>query len=197
MSRAEARPSQYNEQTTVVVDEWAVNVLLDDATQAIPAEVAFARTKCGEPPTMFESGDLPPFTASGVDPSMLMLLPWRTRHAGALQSSAAVLLSWVELYGSDDGIELPSPGLQEYISRMWSWLSGKWVNPNFVDPNAAAKAAEDAATYEALFGDEEVPHHAALAAQNAADKQFGDMRAGVKHSHAVFLEQRRAQGAQR
>jgi len=122
--------STFNPTTTVQIDPWSANPLLDDAEQAQPALAAVARKTNGPPPTLFESGDLPPFTASGVDPQHLMRLPFRTRHAAATEPSPAAVLRMVETHGPDPDAQAPSPGLDEYRNRMSGWLRGTWTNPN-------------------------------------------------------------------
>lgn len=158
--------SQFRPTVTVAVDPWSANPLLDDAEQAMPETVAAARASQGEPPTMFDSGDLPPFVASGIDPANLRLLPWQTRHAAAVQPSASVVLGWLEQYGHDDiGPDMSNqfgvPGRAEYVGRMRDWLAGKWTNPNFTGPDAEQVTAADNALYDAMFG----PQEAALAAK--------------------------------
>lgn len=151
----------------VLVDPWAVNPLLDDARQAVPATVAAATVKNGEAPTMFDSGDLPPFTASGVDPRFLANLPWKVRHAAAMETSSLGVLKWVEQYGHDDTVNMPSAGQSEYIGRFRYWLAGKWTNPAFKGADAAAQAAADSDLYDALFAADDAARAAKLAPINA------------------------------
>jgi len=170
MTTPVAQASIFSPQQTVYVDPWAVNPLLDDAEQAIPETVAYARAVGGDPPSMWDSGDLPPFTASGVDPQVVLtLLPWKMRHAAAMNASAATVLNWVEEYGHDSGIKMQSPGLGDYIARFRGWLAGKWVNPAFqgADPDTVAATEND--LYDSLFGAQEDAINAKLAALNAAN----------------------------
>ncbi|MCU1612779.1 MAG: hypothetical protein JWO98_319 [Frankiales bacterium] len=163
---------------TVVVniDQWGVNPLLEDAQQAVPAAVALATQQNGEPPTMFDSGDLPPFTASGVDPRFLALLPWRIRHAAAMAPNAVVVLGWVEQYGHDDTVEMRSPGLDEYVGRFRMWLRGQWTNPNHRGADAAAVETAAGDLYDSMFGDQERLTAAANASKRAAEADFVAMR---------------------
>lgn len=98
MNRVVPVKSAFNPTATVRIDPWSANPLLDDAEQAHPALVDLARKTNGDPPSMFESGDLPPFTASGVDPQHLTRLPFRTRHAAATEPSPAAVLKMVETH---------------------------------------------------------------------------------------------------
>ena len=87
-------PSQLRHGATVTIDEYALNPLLEDARQALPYEYAEASRR-GPAPTLFPTGDLPVYMASGADPSLLLELPWPFRHAGATadQAHLAALLS--------------------------------------------------------------------------------------------------------
>lgn len=72
-------------------------------------------------PLRLLSGPTPPFLASGVDPRVLLLLPWRVRHAAATAPNAADVLAWIEQYRNEPDAEQPSEGLDAYISRMCGW----------------------------------------------------------------------------
>jgi hypothetical protein len=63
---------------------YAANPLLDELRASNPALVAAAMAE-GPPPRLFVefSADLPPFTASGVDPSVLAGMPWPVRRKAA------------------------------------------------------------------------------------------------------------------
>lgn len=66
-----------------MADPYAANPALDDLRASSPAAVQAAMAS-GEPvPTLFATGDVPPFTASGNDPRHLLRLPWQLRHAAA------------------------------------------------------------------------------------------------------------------
>jgi hypothetical protein len=170
---------------TVMVDPWSVNPLLDDANQSVPALVRAATTTNGEPPTMFDSGDFPPFTGSGIDPRFLASMPWKIRHAAAMDPNATRVLTWVEQYGHDATVEMPTDGQSNYISRFRSWLSGKWTNPNFAGATPEQRAAAEGDVFDALFGEAEAAHTVKIAALNAANpprprtaEQFNLGRAG-------------------
>jgi len=111
--------SVYNRQP-VEVDPWSPNPLLDDLKQADPKTHA-AAAGGSTPPAMFKAGDLPPFIASGIDPSHLLHLPYGVRHAAAAEPSAVKVLGWIEEYGNDPHAHVPSPDLTAYLERMRSW----------------------------------------------------------------------------
>ncbi len=58
-------------------------------------------------------------------------MPWKIRHAAAMDPNATRVLTWVEQYGHDATVEMPTDGPSDYIGRFRGWLSGKWTNPNF------------------------------------------------------------------
>jgi hypothetical protein len=115
--------SYFDPHTRVTVDPWGVNPLIEDYEQINAATLTHARAE-GPEPTLFESGDLPPFTASGVDPEVLNRLPYTARHAAAAEPSAATVLGMIEQYGNDPTIEFEHQGLGEYRQRVTRWLSG-------------------------------------------------------------------------
>ena len=45
---------------------------------------------------MFNTGDVPPFTACGVDPKLLRRVPYCLRHQAALENDPAKVLQMVE-----------------------------------------------------------------------------------------------------
>lgn len=60
----------------------------------------------GPAPTMFVSGDLPPFTASGIDPALLLKVPARARHILAAEPERGRALALIEeLAGEDIGVD--------------------------------------------------------------------------------------------
>jgi pyruvate/2-oxoglutarate dehydrogenase complex dihydrolipoamide acyltransferase (E2) component len=117
----------------VAVDPWHRNALAEEARQANPALYALASAT--EPaPTLFASGDLPPFTASGIDPRELLRLPWRARHAAAQEQERAAVHRIFEACTSSglthDDVDLIASewggtvGNAEYRQRIRNWLSG-------------------------------------------------------------------------
>ena len=103
---------------TAEVNRYALNPLLDflKATMSRPSLST-------EPaPTMFSAGDLPIFTASGVDVDVLRWCHWSVRHSAAMTANAAHVWQMIEdpdneRWQSSDG----TLALQEYAARMWKW----------------------------------------------------------------------------
>lgn len=118
--------------TTVVRDEYARNPLVDDLRQANPTVYA-AAMKDGPAPTMFEAGDLPVMTASGIDPQMLLQLPWQARHLAAATPDRQVLAGLFE-DAAAGGADLMSlfgrhEGTVAYEARVRRWASGGGPTP--------------------------------------------------------------------
>lgn len=122
---------------------WAANPLLDVARSRKPGRAVNASAKT-PPPTLFPSGDLPAFTASGVDPKALMAAPWQARHAIAAAPTTAEAYRLLDDYSGPEGAvaaELEQghhPGTHFYTEQMRLWL---------------ANAATEDETYAALFPD--------------------------------------------
>ncbi len=124
---AVAYASRFNSQVQVTLDPYGRNPLLEDLRQALPDVYAIA-TRQAPPPTLFEVGDLPPFTASGVDPAVLLDLPWHLRHEAAAATSAGTVLALLEATAHDpDGYPWGAPhvGVTEYVNRMTAWAAGR------------------------------------------------------------------------
>lgn len=79
--------------------------------------------------TVFASGDLPPFTASGVDPQMLRDLPPSVRRAVAAEPDAARVLRVVEYVArnsADDGGNYSMEGLDSSDLKLLSGGAEVW-----------------------------------------------------------------------
>ncbi len=189
-NRAVTQRSTFAPEKTITLDPWSANPLLDDAEQAQPALAAVAHTSNGEPPTLFESGPLPPFTASGVDPQHLTRLPFRTRHAAATESSPAAVLRMVETHGPNPDAQAPSPGLDEYRNRMSGWLRGTWTNPNAPAVDASTRAAAEGDLYDSMFGASDAATAAKRAPMNAAAADFAAQRAKTGKYSGIGKAQR-------
>jgi hypothetical protein len=180
MTRAIAVTSAFDQHKTVTVDPWATNPLLDDATQVAPATVQAATVSQGEAPKMFSGGasDLPPFLASGVDPQVLIRLPYQLRHQAAMEADPAKVLDLLENQGHSDVVmgQPAAAGLADYTGRMHDWLAGKWTNPAHAETDPVQAAAADDAVFNAVFGPTVAAHDAKVAAVNAAAKRSQDAR---------------------
>jgi hypothetical protein len=129
----------------------------------------------GATPTLFRAGDTPAFTASGVDPNLLLSIPWTARHAAAAEPSRARVLEMFEELSGPDGPVLASEyqshqGNQEYTSRVMAWQSAGWDLAREQDTERHAQVAaaqqehvkaalgdpqewSDEQCYESVFGD--------------------------------------------
>jgi hypothetical protein len=85
-------------------------------------------TFAGPAPEMFNSGPLPPITASGLDPSVLARCAWPLRHSAAYTESRARVLMIVEESASPEPdydslqIDAGRDALQDYMLRISSWV---------------------------------------------------------------------------
>ena len=106
---------------TVDVDPFAVNGLADEALQ-----LSVIKPK-GVAPKMFSAGssDLPTITASGLDPRLLLGVPYRTRHFLAALADPAELYGLFEDLTSQPNAVLMHPGLQEAVQRVRRWALGE------------------------------------------------------------------------
>lgn len=135
-SRTVAQQSTWNRTVIVQISSHARNPLVDDARQASGAYAAAAAE--APPPTLFASGDLPLFVASGAAPEMLLQLPWVIRHPAAV-ADAQTFARLLERYMGADGADCAAmdygptgqidQGNQEYRHRVQMWLIGPPHDP--------------------------------------------------------------------
>lgn len=145
-------------------DPYALNPLADELRELQPA-LYRAAARSGPPPTLFAVSDIPPFTASGIDPVLLMSLPWQARHPAAETRDRRVAQQIFEDYAGNPDMA----GWQynqhrsntDYILRVRDWAMGKGdYAPADVpsrllgrpSPTISAGAGEMHAEYAALFG---------------------------------------------
>jgi hypothetical protein len=142
-----------------------VNPLLDEMRQQNPALVDAAMADDPSPPKLFGDRDLPPFTASGIDPHLLGGLPRALRRPVA---AAPTMKGAYELIEKFAGVEPDDLGLlalrhsranQDYVSAFSLWLAGTGGRPSKAQEpqglGVTALAARDDAEerlHEALFG---------------------------------------------
>lgn len=110
--------------------QWARNPLIDAVREESPT-IYKAAAAIEAPPTMFTVGDLPLFTASGIEPATLLELPWMARHAAAAASERARVARIFEqcrprteeaLAVADSYAD--AEGAREYRVRVDNWISG-------------------------------------------------------------------------
>jgi hypothetical protein len=107
---------------------YAANPLLYQMRRDRPALVTVAMADNPDPPTLFESGDLPPFTASGLPPSVLAGLPWPLRRPVAEAATLKAAYALVDKYAADPALALtdlaPARANLPYVQAMSAWLAG-------------------------------------------------------------------------
>jgi hypothetical protein len=115
----------------LTVDTYGPNPYVTDLSVAYPGVFAAASQRQSAP-TLFAGGDLPPFTASGLDPEMLIGLPFAMRHAAASEVAPGQLLEWIELATAERDrakhMVIPHSGLEAYRQRVNSWVHD--LNPS-------------------------------------------------------------------
>ena len=99
-------------------------------------------------PTMFGTGDLPIFCASGVDVDVLRWVHWSARHAAAMDPDPALVWRLVEETAAGvepSGTPAGDAALRDYIGRVWRWAIAPAPSPvgEFTPEN-----------YEAFWGGE-------------------------------------------
>lgn len=110
--------------TTILIDAWSPYPLEFGCAESLPAHTKYATTVNGQPPSMFSTGPLPPFTASNIDPQLLLTLPWQMRHAAAQEPNRVRVLDWLNspMAKSPDAA-LPCEQLQYYVRGVELWLT--------------------------------------------------------------------------
>lgn len=197
-SRVVEQRSIWSSGATVRVDPWSLNPLVDDARQARPQHVRAAMSETSVVPTLFASGDLPVFLASGLDPKILARLPWRLRHYGAL-ADGQTLFKLVETYSGPDGQdklhssslygpELTREGNTEYHERVSQWLYG--TNLSDEAKSSPLRAAARKADYDVMFPDEGFKAAKKLAEQEdrAAKAKFESEQAERQRKRATGFD---------
>ena len=152
----------------VVIDPYGPNPLVDGFAAKNPAMVKAALAD-GPAPEMFSTGALPPFTASGIDPANLMLLPWACRHYAAVAEEPADVLQLIETSVGVPGASADCEGLAEYMARVARWLSGPVNASPFAQRTTDQIAAADD-VYAQLFGEQEATVQAANAERRASEQ---------------------------
>lgn len=169
---------------------YSANPILDEVlsssshVQTISASV---RSGHSSPPTLFHSGDLPAFTASGIDPQVLRNVPWMTRHRIAATSDRAEALGLIEYVSGPEGLDVAGDFLSDVENRDYRRRVEQWSNDVIMAAEEKAQLAEHrriAATsavptkatedltleegYDALFGDVERRIDARIIAEREA-----------------------------
>lgn len=130
ISRRSGAPPQYTAAAASFPagDAYRANPLVDDLRRSRPALYAMAAAEA-PPPSLFNSGDLPVYTASGVEPATLARLPWQARHAVASAPTTAEAYRIIEEVSGVDGefaahLYGDHPGVRQYENRVRAWAMG-------------------------------------------------------------------------
>ncbi|MFY1656906.1 hypothetical protein [Micromonospora sp. WMMD1274] len=104
------------------------NPLVEHLAAAAPTEY-HAACQVRPAPTLFEGGDLPAFTASGIDPAMLARVPWQARHAIAATPDRARAAAMIEDMSGEEAETLAQlyhgsdAANRDYVLRVQQWRS--------------------------------------------------------------------------
>lgn len=141
---AAARRRNVSSRPTAQLGALATNPALDALPPGLRSS-AQANPDAPPAPTLFNSGDVPPLTASGLAPELLYDLPWQARHAVARADTAAAALELFERYVGDfDGAAMDfgaSQPVTDYVRRVQQWAAD-WASPD--------------ALYAATYGDDQL-----------------------------------------
>ncbi len=111
-------------------------------------------------PTLFASGDLPSFTASGISPEHLLEAPWEARHAMAAAATTAqafAILADCQQNGNSSLEYADHPGNAAYAERV-----NQWYQDSITDEQIEASFANDP------LGAQVVAYEARVAAEHQA-----------------------------
>ncbi len=119
-------PSQFWHNREVELDPYAPNAVGDDLAAAVSWQYRTALADRGEPPRMFDGGrsDLPPFTASGIPPELLLQIPARCRHAVAAEPDRGQAYSMLQEAMANPEAAFAHPGLDAAVARVKAWSEG-------------------------------------------------------------------------
>lgn len=153
----------FDPRNTVQIDPYGPNPLADMMLALTAGQIA---VKYEPPPQMFQGGSasLPLFTASGIDPALLMSAPFGQRHGLAAEPDLVKVHGLFEEYSHLPDYYLEHQGFDEAKQRV-----SHWARTSGIEQEEAARRAADAAARES-------------AAQNAADRQ------AQAHAEALAIE---------
>jgi len=132
-------------------DPYGANPLAEEMKARDPLRYeAVAAVK--QSPKLFAGGtaDVPPFTASGIDPQLLLRLPVGIRHAAAANPDITQVHAWFENYIDQPDAEIDHDGLRAAKLRMAHWLA----NTDLDTRTPEQRQADDAAEYAQFFNPE-------------------------------------------
>ena len=108
----------------------------------------------GPAPMMFSSGDLPIFTASGVDPELLQWVAWPLRHSAAATPNQAIVYRMAQPDADLDHRGLQNhdgaAAFESYKTAVWRWATAPPPQPP--NPGGRRSAPDDHGdAYDWLF----------------------------------------------
>lgn len=132
----------------MTIDNYAANPLAERARLMDPTRFELVSAVV-EPPKLFAGGraDLPAFTASGIDPSLLLKLPAGMRHAAAAEPDITKVHQWFEEFAGGPDAVIDSEGWREAKSRIRDWMD----NTDLDTRTPEQRAADDEAGYAEFF----------------------------------------------
>ena len=153
----------------------------------------------GPAPTLFESGDLPDFTASGIDPQLLLKLPWQARHPVASAATQAVAYQLFAAYIDNvdgariDAVCTADDGIVDYVERVSMWLAATGPKPAASMPIAAAALAAEDQSLDRLVDDlfDTPSERARVAEQQQARTDRAAVKASANAAKEVQAQARR------
>jgi hypothetical protein len=141
---------------------YGPNPLLEEVRGLRPELVQAALAENPDPPRLFGNADLPPFTASGLDPVHLARVPWPLRRPMAEAPTLAAAYQLQAKY--EDNPDMARVDLAHdlvnasYVEAFSNWLAGTGRHPDDLALPGTGVAASGAAAYTAeqlhqeLFG---------------------------------------------
>src|SRR3954451_16959872 len=120
MTRKIRTSSRIADGSMTEIDPYETNPLADDYAGVNPVAYGSVARLAGPPPKLFNGGpdDLPPVTASGMDPAKLLELPYTMRHAAAAEPDPSKVHDSFELAADDPDAVLEHEGLSMAIARV-------------------------------------------------------------------------------
>lgn len=142
---------------------FAVNPLFEELSASRPFLVSAAMAENPNPPKLFGDRDLPPFTASGLDPNILMQLPWPLRRPVAAAGTLKAAYVMVEKYAGAPELtrELSTARANsDYLNEFSAWLKGNGPDSNGNPPEGLGAAQVEGLNSELPSGPAPAPRGA-------------------------------------
>ncbi|CAN5388049.1 hypothetical protein BH10ACT8_BH10ACT8_11230 [soil metagenome] len=152
---------------------YARNPLAEELMDASGGRIAASAVSSA--PTLFNTGDVPSYTSSGIAPELLMNVPWQARHAVAAAPSQAEAYQMLERYSGPDGavdaqMFADHPGNHEYAARVQAWQHSA-MSDDQIFHSLGLSAAEE--THDARIEAENLAAAARQRSFDARRRQIG------------------------